>query len=98
MRKTGVSVPHEFEGKIDEFLLKKTIDYEAEKTRFSLISAMFSSAVTVIFIFCGLLNFYNSWIASLDLSFIVSGWLFFYSYLVAANSYPYLSAFTVPLK
>lgn len=78
MRKTGVSVPHEFEGKIDEFLLKKTIDYEAEKTRFGLISAMFSSAVTVIFIFCGLLNFYNSWIASLDLSFLVSGWLFFF--------------------
>ena len=77
MRKAGVSVPPEFEGKIDATLLKKTMDYEAEKTHFSFISSIFSNIVTIIFIFCGLLNIYNSWIASLNLSFIISGWLFF---------------------
>lgn len=73
----GVSIPQEFEGKIDENLLKKTRDYEAEKTRFSFVSSAFGNVVTIIFIFCGLLNLYNSWIASLKFSFIVSGWLFF---------------------
>lgn len=77
MRKAGLSVPPEFGGKMDEGLLKKTRDYEAEKTRFSFISSIFGNIVTVLFIFGGLLNVYNSWITSLQLSFIVSGWLFF---------------------
>lgn len=77
MRKVGVSVPPEFEGKIDTSLLKRTMDYEAEKTRFSFISSIFSNIITIIFIFGGLLNIYNSWIASLSLPFIISGWLFF---------------------
>lgn len=77
MRKVGATVPPEFGGKIDESLLKKTIDYETEKTRFSFISSIFSNIVTLLFFFGGLLNIYNSWIASLNLSFIISGWLFF---------------------
>ncbi len=77
MRRVGVSVPPEFEGKIDTSLLKRTMDYEAEKTRFSFISSIFSNIITIIFIFGGLLNIYNSWIASLGLPFIISGWLFF---------------------
>lgn len=77
MRKAGVSIPPEFIGKIDESLLRKTIDYETEKTHFSFISSIFSNVVTIIFIFCGLLNIYNSWISLLGLPFIVSGWLFF---------------------
>ncbi len=77
MRRAGATVPSEFAGKIDESVLKKTIGYETEKTRFSFISSIFSNIITIIFIFGGLLNIYNSWIASLNLSFIVSGWLFF---------------------
>lgn len=77
MRRAGAIVPSEFAGKIDESVLKKTIGYETEKTRFSFISSIFSNIITIIFIFGGLLNIYNSWIASLNLSFIVSGWLFF---------------------
>lgn len=77
MRKVGATVPPEFEGKIDESVLKKTIDYETEKTRFSFISSTFSDIVTMLFFFGGLLNIYNSWIASQNLSFIISGWLFF---------------------
>lgn len=77
MRKAGASVPGEFQGKIDEDLLRKTQDYEADKTRFGFVSSAFGNIVTLIFIFGGLLNVYNSWIASLNLSFIISGWLFF---------------------
>lgn len=77
MKKAGVSLPPEFAGKIDISLLKKIMDYETEKTRFGFVSSIFSNVVTIIFIFCGLLNIYNSWIISLNLSFIVSGWIFF---------------------
>lgn len=72
----GLSIPPEFEGKIDENLLKKTQEYEGEKTRFSFISSIFGNVITIIFIFGGLLNIYNSWIASLNGPFILTGILF----------------------
>ena len=77
MKKFGSVVPPEFEGKVDENLLKKIQEYEAEKTRFSFISSIFGNVVTVIFIFGGLLNIYNSWVASLNWPFILTGILFF---------------------
>ena len=77
MKKFGLSVPSVLEGKIDVDLLKKTQAYETEKTRFSFISSLFGNIVTIIFIFGGLLNIYNSWVVSLQMPFIVSGLLFF---------------------
>ena len=77
MKRRGSSVPPEFEGKIDEGFLKKAQGYEIEKSRFEIVSSLFSSIVLIVFLFGGFLNSYNSWIASLTLSFIVSGWLFF---------------------
>jgi STE24 endopeptidase len=76
MMRFGLSIPPEFEGKIDENLLKKTQEYEEEKTRFSFISSIFGNVITIIFIFGGLLNIYNSWIASLNWPFILTGVLF----------------------
>jgi STE24 endopeptidase len=76
MMRFGLSIPPEFEGKIDENLLKKTQEYEEEKTRFSFISSIFGNVITIIFIFGGLLNIYNSWIASLNWPFILTGILF----------------------
>jgi len=77
MKKHGSSVPAEFEGKVDEGFLKKAQDYEIEKSRFAIVSSLFDSIILLLFIFGGLLNIYNSWIASLNLAFIISGWLFF---------------------
>jgi STE24 endopeptidase len=77
MKKFGLSVPSVLEGKIDIDLLKKTQAYETEKTRFGFISSLFGNIVTIIFIFGGLLNIYNSWVVSLQVPFIVSGLLFF---------------------
>lgn len=76
MMRFGLSIPPEFEGKIDGNLLKKTQEYEEEKTRFSFISSIFGNVITIIFIFGGLLNIYNSWIASLNRPFILTGILF----------------------
>jgi STE24 endopeptidase len=77
MKKFGLSVPSVLEGKIDIDLLKKTQAYETEKTRFGFISSLFGNIVTIIFIFGGLLNIYNSWVVALQIPFIVSGLLFF---------------------
>lgn len=77
MRKKGAVVPHEFEGSMNETTMRRIQDYEADKTRFGFVSSLFGDITVIVFIFCGLLNFYNSWITSLNLPFLVSGWLFF---------------------
>src|SRR5208283_236201 len=77
MRKAGNKIPPEFEGKVDEELLEKTQAYEGDKTRFGFIASLFGNLVVIAFIFAGLLDRYNTWIVSLNLSFTISGWLFF---------------------
>jgi STE24 endopeptidase len=77
MKKAGISVPPEFEGKIDAQLLEHMQDYERDKTLLGFVSSLAANIVVIAFIFCGLLDRYNTWIASLNLSFMVSGWLFF---------------------
>ncbi len=73
----GHIVPEEFKGYIDEGLLKKTRDYTLEHSRFGFLESAFDNIVVIIFFFGGLLNIYNSWIASFNLSFILWGILFF---------------------
>lgn len=77
MKKHGLEIPPEFEGVTDKEFLKKIINYESDKTMFGLASSMFENIIAIIFFFGGVLNAYNSWIASFHLPFIVSGWLFF---------------------
>ncbi len=77
MRMHGSVIPPEFEGKTDRELLKKTQDYEAEKARLGIASSVFGNVVIIAIIFGGALDRYNSWVASMNLSFAVSGWLFF---------------------
>ncbi len=77
MQRFGTDVPAEFRGMMDESTLGKTRVYEADKTHFSFISSLVSNVITVVFIFGGLLNIFNSWVAAHNLPFVVSGWLFF---------------------
>src|SRR3990170_5637472 len=77
MREHGSVIPPEFEGKTDKGLLKKTRDYEEEKAWLGIASSVFGNFVIIAFIFGGALDIYNSWVTSLNLSFAVSGWLFF---------------------
>ncbi|MBI5327726.1 MAG: M48 family metallopeptidase [Deltaproteobacteria bacterium] len=77
MKRHAASAPPEFEGKIDEVFLKKAQAYEIEKANLGIVSSLFGSIVLIAFLFGGLLSFYNSWIISLNLPFIVSAWLFF---------------------
>ncbi len=76
LKKHGSVIPPEFEGYIDQALLSKTIDYTVEHTKFGFVSSIFNNMVFLLFILV-LLNIYNSWIISLDYSFILSGIVFF---------------------
>ncbi|HXW68300.1 MAG TPA: M48 family metallopeptidase [Dissulfurispiraceae bacterium] len=77
MTKHGTKIPPEFEGKVDDPMLQRVQAYERDKTLFGFIASLFGNLVVILFIFAGLLNRYNSWITSLNLSFTFSGWLFF---------------------
>jgi STE24 endopeptidase len=69
-------VPPEFVGIVDKELLKRTQEYTTETGRFSLVASLCFDVVVVIFMFCGVLDWYNSLIRSLNLPFIAAGWLF----------------------
>ncbi|MEE9523723.1 MAG: M48 family metallopeptidase [Thermodesulfovibrionales bacterium] len=77
LKKFGSTIPPEFEDHIDQSLLDKMKDYTVENTRFGIISSIINNIILIIFIFGGILNAYNSWVASMGLSFILSGLVFF---------------------
>ena len=83
LKKHGASIPPEFERHIDQSLLSKTRDYVVENTKFEFVSSIFHTVILFLFLFCNLFNTYNSWIASLKLSFILSGFVFFFPLLYA---------------
>ncbi len=85
LKKYGAEVPSEFVGHIDAELLKKTRDYTIEKNRLSSFNSVFDNIVLLIFLFGGLLNFYNSWIVSMQWHFILSG-LAFFLFLIYAET------------
>ena len=77
LQKYGEVVPPEFEGHLDEPLLRKTVAYTIETSRFASIESLFGSLVVIVFIFGGVLKWYSGWIASLGMPFIGKGILFF---------------------
>ncbi len=76
MKKFGTKVPEGFETYIDEALLSKTHAYTIEHNKLSYIESIFGSAVLLVFMFGGVLNAYNSWIASYNIPFILQGTVF----------------------
>jgi STE24 endopeptidase len=77
MKKHGTEVPAGFEDAVDEPTLKKTHAYTIETSSLSIAESVFDSALLLVFLFAGLLNLYNSWVASLALSFVLAGAVFF---------------------
>ncbi|MEJ2199041.1 MAG: M48 family metallopeptidase [Desulfuromonadales bacterium] len=72
----GHQVPRAFEGFVDQNLLSKTTDYTLANSRIGLIESILSDAVLVVFLFGGLLSWYDGWISTLTDSFIGHGVLF----------------------
>ena len=91
MKKFGKDIPPVFKGYIDEATLKKIHAYTIEESSFSFIKSFYGNALVLIFLFGGLLNMYNAWVSSLNLSFISSGLVFFLllSYVSTFLSIPF---------
>ncbi len=91
MKKYGMNVPSGFEEHIDGSVLKRTLSYTVEKNSLSFVESLFSNVILLIFLFGGLMNMYNSWIASFDLPFVLKGILFFFllSYVSSLLSIPF---------
>lgn len=83
LKKYGSVIPAEFEGQIDQDLLYKTQNYNIEKMRFGFVSSVFHTIILILFLFGGIMDFYNSWIVYLNLPFILSGLIFFIILLYA---------------
>ncbi|HCE44989.1 MAG TPA: peptidase M48 [Lentisphaeria bacterium] len=77
LKKYGHLIPDEFQGKVDDGLLKRTADYTVDKIRFGFIQTVFDEILILVFIFSGLLDWYSAFIGSMKLNFIVSGLVFF---------------------
>ena len=77
LKRFGSFIPREFEGQIDQALLNRARNYTVENIRFGFFLSIFTKAILLLFLFCGLLDVYNSWIAALNLPFILSGVIFF---------------------
>lgn len=76
MRSKGLLIPSELAGCVDPDTVRRTQAYEADKTRFGIGSSLFDVLVTVVFIFGGLLAWYDGWIRSFGLPFISEGIVF----------------------
>ena len=72
----GHEVPKAFEGHIDEALLKRTSDYTLATSRAGLVETLFASVLLLVFLFGGLLEWYDARIAVLSSHFVVQGVLF----------------------
>jgi len=83
LRRHGDEVPPEFAGVVDPEVLRRTSAYTLAQSRLGLVESLFGAALTVAFLFGGLLPLYDRWIGSLSGSFIVSGILFFLSLQLA---------------
>ncbi len=76
MREKGLMVPPELAGHADESTLSRMQAYESDKAKFGIGTSLFDTAVSVVFLFGGLLAWYDGWLRSFDLPFIFGGLLF----------------------
>jgi STE24 endopeptidase len=77
LSKHGAEVPPGFEKHIDSSTLMRIRDYTVEHGQVDRIAAVVSMAVTILFLFGGLLNWLNSFIAEQGWSSVASGVIFF---------------------
>jgi STE24 endopeptidase len=73
----GHRVPPEFQGVVDESALRKISDYTFDNSLVGLVESVIDNVLLVLFLFVGLIAFYDRWIASLAGSFVWGGALFF---------------------
>ncbi|HXV21287.1 MAG TPA: M48 family metallopeptidase [Desulfuromonadales bacterium] len=77
LKRHGATVPPEFAGAVDPEVLRRTAAYTLAQSRLGLVESLFGAALTLAFLFGGLLPLYDRWVASLSGSFVLAGLLFF---------------------
>lgn len=77
LKEHGQVVPPGFEGAIDPATLAKSSAYTLAKGQLGLVHSLCDSALTLLFIFGGLLAWYDGWLAGFQLNFIAAGIAFF---------------------
>ena len=77
LKRHGETVPPAFAGAVDPEVLRRTSAYTLAQSRLGLVESLFGAALTVAFLFGGLLPIYDRWIGSLSPSFVVPGLIFF---------------------
>jgi STE24 endopeptidase len=77
LKRHGNKVPEGFEAAIDEEKLRASSAYTFDSSRLGLWDSLFDNALLIVFLFGGLLVAYDRYIASLGVSFILSGISFF---------------------
>ena len=73
----GAEVPPGFKRYVDSPTMERIRDYTLEHGRMDRISSFVAMAVTILFLFCGLLNWFNSYIAAQGWPATVSGVIFY---------------------
>ena len=79
----GHEVPAGFEGIVDRELLARTSAYTLATSRVGLIESLFSSLLLLLFLFGGLLEWYDDLILGVTTSFVGQGCLFVLGLLLA---------------
>ncbi|GMR04620.1 MAG: M48 family metallopeptidase [Thermodesulfobacteriota bacterium] len=77
LKRAPETVPPEFEETADRDFPSRARRYFLENFKFALLDSLFNKVLIILFLFTGIMNGFNSWIASMDLSFTVKGLLFF---------------------
>ena len=77
LKREGGKVPAGFEDQVSGAELAKMRSYTLAQARAGLVSEAAQMAVTIVFVFGPLLNWYNSWLVGLGLAPVPAGMLFF---------------------
>jgi STE24 endopeptidase len=77
LRQHGTEVPAGFEEAVDGEGLARTSAYTVERSRVELVESVVDNILVLVFIFGGLLGWYDRWLGSFAGSFVIGGVLFF---------------------
>lgn len=77
LKRHGTEVPPGFESCLNPETLQKAAAYTISNNHLALVEAMFGALLVILLLFCGGLELFARWVASLSHSFILQGILFF---------------------
>ncbi len=78
-------LPDEFSDVYDEERYTKAGEYGAEKTRFSIITSLYSAAILLLFWFLGGFNALDVWVRGLEYGEIITGLIFISALMIGSS-------------